>query len=264
MLDRITPVILTYNEAPNISRTLQRLSWAHDIVIVDSYSSDETLSILSHHPQVRVVQRRFDNHAGQWNFALTETGIATEWVLALDADYILSDEAVDEIKQLVPATGVCGYEASFKYCIKAQSLRGSAYPPVTVLYRRSAATYLQDGHTQRVKVNGRVEKLHAPIFHDDRKPLSRWIQSQMQYMRLETGKLLKADRSALGWADRLRLLRVAAPFAMLFYSLFVKGAVFDGKAGVYYAFQRVFAELMLSLFLIENDLGLGKDSYETS
>ena len=46
MLDTITPVILTYNEDANIARVLESLKWAKDIVVVDSYSTDETLNIL--------------------------------------------------------------------------------------------------------------------------------------------------------------------------------------------------------------------------
>ncbi len=255
MLDAITPIILTYNEAPNIARTVQRLSWAKDVIIVDSFSNDETLSIVSRYPHVRVIQRKFDNHASQWNFALKETGIKTEWVLALDADYILSDELIEEIKKESPRDGTCGYEARFKYCVNSKILRSTVYPPVIVLYRHAAAKYVQDGHTQRVTIDGVREKLHAPIFHDDRKPLSAWVKAQMKYMRLEAEKLSKTEYRRLGWADRVRLLRVVAPFGMLLYCLFFKGVILDGKAGIYYSFQRMFAELLLSLFLLARDIG---------
>src|SRR5215204_1989322 len=100
MLEQITPVILTRNEAPNIGRTLEQLCWAGDIVVVDSFSDDGTLEIVSGFPQVRVSQRMFDSHAEQWNFALRETGISSEWVLALDADYMLTPAFVEELKGL--------------------------------------------------------------------------------------------------------------------------------------------------------------------
>ena len=76
MLDQITPVILTYNEAPNIGRTLERLAWAREIVVVDSFSDDETLAIVDRTPQARLLQREFDCLANQWNFALNEARIA--------------------------------------------------------------------------------------------------------------------------------------------------------------------------------------------
>lgn len=312
MLDQITPIVLTFNEAPNLRRTLDALKWARDIVLVDSHSDDTTMLIASQMPQVRALQRRFDRHQNQWNFALKETGIATEWVLALDADYVLTPAFVDELKALRPPSGVNGYQAHFVYCVYGKPLRGSAYPPVTVLYRRDHATYRQDGHTQRVMIEGEVGQLKVPILHDDRKPLTHWLKSQDRYMRLEIEHLRiqnpealggrregtkkfgfrmsdfgfedtqgaireelggkgeandfgfrisdcefkEPERSSagLGLADRLRKTRVLFPFVIFFYCLFVKGGIRDGWAGVYYAFQRMLAETLLSLYLIEDGL----------
>jgi glycosyltransferase involved in cell wall biosynthesis len=254
MLDLITPLILTYNEAPNIERTLEQLCWARDIVVVDSFSDDETVEIASSFPQVRVVQRKFDNHGGQWNFGLNETCISTEWVLALDADYMLTPKFVDELRSLRTTVETNGYQADFTYCVNGRSLRSGLLPLLTVLYRRNSASYIQDGHAQRLVVEGQVETLRTPILHDDRKPLSRWFQSQQRYMALEAKKIVSAEAETLGIADRVRRLRVIAPLAVLFYCLIVRGGVLDGWAGFYYAFQRMLAELLLSLYLIEQDL----------
>lgn len=250
MLQDITPVILTYNEAPNIGRTLDRLQWAKDVVVVDSYSDDETLTIASRFPHVRIFQRKFDSHAVQWNYGLKETGIATEWVLALDADYILTDEFVEELKGLNPAPSTAGFRARFVYCVFGKMLRGAVYPPVTVLYRRKKASYRQDGHTQRVDIDGEIADLKAPILHDDRKPINHWLLSQDRYMRLEAEKLSKSKWMGLGWADRIRKMVVVFPFVVFFYCLLIKGAVLDGKAGLYYAFQRMTAECILSLHIV--------------
>ncbi len=254
MLDHITPIILTYNEAPNIRRTLERLRWARDIVVVDSLSEDATLTIALKVPQVRVFQRRFDSFQNQWSFALNEAGITSEWVLALDADYVLSPELVEEIKALQPPTGVNGYQTRFVYCVHGKPLRASAYPPVTVLYRHKHAHYQQDGHAYRVAVEGEVGALRWPILHDDRKSLSHWLRSQDIYMRQELRKLSDADDAVLPWPDRLRKTRVLFPFVIFFYCLFVKGTILDGWAGIYYAFQRMLAEILLALYLIEDGL----------
>jgi glycosyltransferase involved in cell wall biosynthesis len=246
MLDQITPLILTYNEASNIARTLGALSWAKDIVVVDSFSDDNTVEIAKSFPQVRVFQRAFDCHRNQWEFGLKETGISTPWVLALDADYVLSDELIAELKNLTPNTQTAAYRASFVYCINGKKLRSGIYPSVTVLYRREAATYVQDGHTQRVEVDGVIEDLGAPVFHDDRKSLKRWFNSQAKYTELEAQKLRAADPAQLAFADRLRRWRFVVPPVMLIYCLFVRGGILDGRAGFYYAFQRAMAEAMLS------------------
>jgi glycosyltransferase involved in cell wall biosynthesis len=251
MLNQITPLILTFNEAPNIGRTLDRLSWAKDIVIVDSMSTDDTRAIASRYPAVRVVERAFTTHAEQWNFGLQQTGIKTDWVLALDADFVLTDASISEITALSPPANVNGYRASFTYCIDGKPLRSAVYPPVTVLYRRARARYEQDGHTQRVQIDGPVIGLSSRIEHDDRKPLSHWIASQVKYMRLEAEKLATAPASSLGLLDRVRHWVVIAPPLMFLHCLFVRGGVFDGWAGLYYALQRATAEIILSLSLAE-------------
>jgi glycosyltransferase involved in cell wall biosynthesis len=255
MLEHITPVILTFNEAPNIQRTLGRLSWARDIVVVDSGSTDATREILGRHSQVRVFQRPFTTHASQWNFGLEATGISTDWVLALDADYVLSEALVREIASLTPAADTRGYRAGFNYCIQGKPLRGAVYQPVVVLYRRAGAKYVQDGHTQRVQVPGRVGWLVAPIHHDDRKPLAHWLSAQARYMRLEAEKLHAASFWEIGMADRLRRLIVFAPAAIFFYCLIVQRGLLDGRAGLFYALQRATAEAILSLYLVQSALG---------
>src|SRR5262245_4284537 len=221
MLEQITPVILTYNEAPNIGRTLEMLSWARDIVVVDSFSDDQTTTIIERTPQARVIQREFDCLANQWNFALTKSSVTTEWVLALDADYLLTTELVKELSHVQPTSDVRGYRANFVYCVNGQRLRGSAYPPVTVLYRLEGARYRQDGHAHRVVIEGTIVDLRSDIIHDDRKSLSHWLRSQDKYMQLERRKLLESPLQDLGWSDRIRRLRVVAPFAIFLYCLFI-------------------------------------------
>jgi Glycosyltransferases involved in cell wall biogenesis len=254
MIDSITPLILTYNEAPNIGRTLEQLRWARDIVVVDSFSADETLEIVRTFPQARIFQREFDCHEKQWNFALSETGISSEWVLALDADYVLTEEFSAELRTLNPAPEIKGYQAKFIYCINGKRISSGVYPPVTVLYRKDNASYAQDGHTQRLAIEERVENLHAPILHDDRKSLSRWLEAQSRYTRLEADKLLSTPAESLSRRDRVRRWRLVAPAGMLVYCLIIRGGVLDGWAGFYYALQRALAELMLSLYLIDHDL----------
>ena len=261
MLEQITPLILTYNEAPNIARALAGLSWAKEIVVVDSFSDDETVEIARSFPTVRVVQRAFDSHRNQWEFGLKETGISTPWVLALDADYVVTGEFVAELEKLQPDPRIAGYRASFIYCINGKKLRSGIYPPVTVLYRRDAASYVQDGHTQRIAVEGTIEDLRAPLLHDDRKSLRRWLNSQARYTELEAQKLRAADKTELGIADRLRRWRVLVPPAMLVYCLIVRGGIFDGWQGFYYAFQRTVAELMLAVNLGRRFTRINADVY---
>lgn len=249
MLDQITPVILTYNEAPNIARSLQKLAWANRIVVIDSYSTDNTLDLVAACPQIEIFQRKFDTHTNQWNFGLEQ--VKTDWILSLDADYVLSDNLLNELKTLNPPGNVDGYFASFRYCVFGKPLRGTILPPRQVLFRRASAIYIDDGHTQLLTVKGQSNSLTGIVLHDDRKPLSRWLWAQDRYMIIEAEKLLKTPDAQLSLSDKLRKRKLIAPFAVLFYCLLLKGGILDGWRGWYYAFQRMFAETLLSLRLIE-------------
>ncbi len=251
MQEAITPLILTYNEAPNIHRTLEKLTWAKQILIIDSYSTDETLSILQSIPQVQIFQRKFDTHTHQWNYGLKQ--VQSEWVLSLDADYILTDELITELENIPSDTQVDGYFVPFKYCVFGKPLRGTLLPPRQVLYRREKAIYTDDGHTQQVKVKGQSTMLSAYIHHDDRKSLSRWLWAQDRYMIIEAQKLRHTPLLELSFPDRLRQYKIIAPILIFFYCLIIKGGIFDGWTGWYYALQRTLAEIILALRLMEEE-----------
>ena len=245
----ITPAVLTFNEASNIGRMLERLAWAKDVVVVDSGSSDETVAIAKRFPNVRVFVRPFDTHWNQWTFAQKETGIRTEWMMRLDADYILSEPLIDELGALRPTDDVSAYNTRFVYCIHGRPLRASLYPPRLRLFRVARGRFYEDGHADETAIEGRILDLVHPIFHDDRKPMLYWIGSQARYMALESEKI--AQSNALSLPDRLRRDTVLMPFVAFVYLLFVRGLILDGRAGLHYCLQRTLADFMLKLYLVD-------------
>lgn len=252
MLEEITPLVITYNEAANIARTLDRLVWARRILVIDSGSTDETEEIVRRYPQAELIHRPFDDFASQCNFGVAQVG--TAWVLSLDADYELSEELVTELSDLHPDPVTCGYRARFVYRIYGRPLRGTLYPPRIVLYRKSKASYRNEGHGHRVEVSGQIAPLCGVIFHDDRKPLVRWLASQQRYAQLEAEHLMKSDRKALRRSDRVRLAAWPAPVAVFIYTLIFEGCLLDGWRGWYYALQRLLAETLIALEIIDRRL----------
>lgn len=250
-LSSITPLVLTWNEEPNIRRCLEELRWAKRVVVIDSGSTDTTLEVCAGFPNVEVVHRPFDNHTEQWNFGLDL--VRTLWVLSLDADYLLNREFVRELESLDEEGPEKAWFVSFRFLIHGRPLRGSLYPPRAALFARGTCRYTADGHTQILTINGPSGSLHTRVDHDDRKPLSRWLDSQFKYARLEAEKLT-GENHPTGLPDRLRkMIWPAAPAAFI-YTLLVKGVILDGWPGWYYALQRTYAELLLSLVLLEKRL----------
>jgi glycosyltransferase involved in cell wall biosynthesis len=252
VLEDITPLIITYNEAVNVRRTLDKLVWARKIVVIDSGSNDETIDILRTYSQVEVIHHPFTDFASQCNFGISQ--VVTPWVLSLDADYELSDQLVTELQSLAPAATIAGYRAKFIYRIYGRSLRGTLYPPRTVLYRKERAIYHNEGHGHRVTVSGTILPLTAPIYHDDRKSLAHWLVSQQRYARQEAEYLLSSDPGALNRTGRIRLLAWPAPLVVFVYTLLFKGCLFDGWPGWFYVLQRVLAETIIALEIIDRRL----------
>lgn len=260
MLDQITPLILTYNEAPNIARTMSKLLWARRIVVIDSGSTDETLSMLRAYSQAEVIQRPFTDFATQCNFGLTQ--VNTPWVLSLDADYELSDALIEEIGSHADSNEIAGYRARFIYRIYGRALRGTFYPPRVVLYRKEKASYRNEGHGHRVSVQGEIRALSGVIYHDDRKSLARWLASQQRYAIEEARYLAETPTRALTRGDRIRRMGWPAPLGVLFCTLFAKGCILDGWPGWFYALQRLVAEALIALAIVERRL-LGAGTKKT-
>jgi glycosyltransferase involved in cell wall biosynthesis len=251
MLDHITPVLLTSNEDQNIGRTLSRLGWAKDIVVLDSGSTDGTLAVLAKFPKVRVFNRPFDSHANQWRFATEETQIAADWILRLDADYQVSDSLAAEFARLDPKAPVSAYRISFDYAIFSRKLLSSLYPSNTVLLRKGRFSVRDRGHTEAWDVDGPVATLRSRITHDDWKPVSQWLIGQTRYMQRELAWLRTPKVGLVSWLRRNPPLM---PVAVLLYCLFGKALILNGRAGIFYALQRMVAEAVLSLMVLEQNL----------
>lgn len=272
MLEQITPLILTFNEQANIQRTLTALQWAKNVVVLDSFSDDATQAICAHYPNVQFVQRKFDQHANQWNFGLAyiahqhaKKGAAEHWTLALDADHVVSPDYIAEISTWFAAasTASCsgpnapvGFRNGFVYCQDGKPLSGSLYPPLVALFKTTLGHYVQDGHTQRLLLSGSIVDLQSRNLHDDRKPFARWVAAQQRYAQLDAAKLAGRPVSALRWTDRARVIPFLSPLLVLCYTLVYKRLIFNGVAGVKYSLLRALAETLLHSARCKRWLGL--------
>jgi len=262
MTEKLTPsrslqaLLLTKNEEPNLKRVLDKLVWLEKVVVIDSYSTDRTIEILSSYPNVEVQYRKFDTFAQQCNFGLH--GINAEWILSLDADYVLTDGIVEEIKAVVSYDSfdseINAYFTEFEFLIYGRKLRRNNTTPRAVLFRRNMGEYFDDGHAHRLRITGLTGNFKHKILHDDRKSLSRWLQNQDGYSIKECNKLtdlFNPDNKKM--LNRIRKTKIFAPFFVFFYCLLFRGLIFDGWAGWYYTLQRTMVEMLFALRLIEEE-----------
>ena len=242
-------LILTKNEEPNIKRVLDKLTWLEKVVIIDSYSTDQTVSISESYPNVTIVYRDFDTFAKQCNYGLDL--LNTEWVLSMDADYVLTDDFIRETQQLISApSNLVAYYTRFEFLIYGKQLISNNTTPRAVLFKKEAGSYYDDGHAHRLNITGSTGNYKARILHDDRKSFSRWLKNQDSYSIRECDKLLSNNNSSV--LNRIRKTKFLAPFFVFFYCLFIKGLILSGWAGWYYTLQRTMVEMIFALRLIEN------------
>lgn len=252
-LEKVSVLMLTFDEEANVSRSIGALNRFPEVVVLDSGSKDRTIEIAKGFPNVRIERRAFDNHSSQWNHGLFNCGIERPWILALDADHVVSKELVEEIALLSGCAEFIGFAAKFRYCVYGKPLRASLYPPRVALYKRTSAKYIQEGHTQRLCLKGgRIGQLFSLIDHDDRKSLTAWFHAQVKYSKLEAEFLLAKSRNNLSLTERVRLTGVWGPVLVFVYSLMFKRCILDGWAGWLYVLQRVVAEAMIAMRISEN------------
>src|SRR5258707_9485153 len=94
---KITATVITLNEEHNIAEALRSLSWADEIIVVDSESTDRTVEIARRFTD-RVFIRPWPGYSAQKNFAADEA--ANDWIFSLDADERVSAELADQINKL--------------------------------------------------------------------------------------------------------------------------------------------------------------------
>lgn len=96
---KISALVITYNEMGYIEKCIESVSFADEILVVDSYSTDGTYEYLLNHPKVKVLQNPFENFTAQKSFTLKQA--ANDWVLFLDADEVVTDNLRKEIVETI-------------------------------------------------------------------------------------------------------------------------------------------------------------------
>lgn len=239
----VTPVILTYNEEPNIAATLGALSWAERIVVMDSGSTDQTEGIARSYPNVSWFHRGFDTHGAQWRAAIEDTSIATSHILALDADMRPGPGFEEELNIFLSEHGDGCARISFEYRVLGRALAGSIYPPQIRLFRKDNVRVEQIGHSQAFVAPEPVYHFRSRVIHEDNKPLDRWLRNQVSYASLEANRIQASRRKS--FKDRLRILGIS-PAVWGLYAYGKSGGPFKGAASKAYATERLIFEAILS------------------
>lgn len=260
----LTVVILTFNEEKHIRRCIESVQTvAHEIFIIDSYSTDKTLDICQG-LGVIVYQHPFSSHAEQFNWGLRNCPIKTEWVMRLDADEYLLPDLAAEINSrltLLPQS-VAGVYLKRRVIFQERWIRYGGYYPVWLLriWRNGKAfseERLMDEHMKLVE--GDAIRFDYDFVDENLHNLTSWTSKHNGYSTKEAIELLNmvyrfldhetVEPKLLGTQEqRKRWLKVRyaqvpvfiRPVFYFIYRYFIKFGFMDGKKGIVWHFLQGF------------------------
>jgi len=223
----LTAVVITLNEENNIEDCIRSVSWADEIVILDSGSTDRTPE-LARALGAAVSFAPFTDFATQKNLAISRA--QGKWVLLLDADERATRGLQEEVKLLTSRGGQAVYEVGRKTFFFGRRLRFSGtqsdYP--IRLFPRGNARFVQPVH-ESIETSLPVKRLQNALIHYSTRDFVQYRRKMNQYVAFEL-EVMAAKKRKVCWTDRW--IRPALKFAFLY---FWRLGILDGAAGLQYA-----------------------------
>jgi glycosyltransferase involved in cell wall biosynthesis len=241
---KLTVTVITHNEGSSIAAALESVSWADEIIVLDSHSTDETAAIARRYtPHVEVLD--WLGYGPQKNIAADRA--SHDWILSIDADERITPELAREIQALLQAGPPAqGYRLPRVSFYLGRWIRSTDwYPDLHLrLYDRRAGRWSDRRIHESVAVDGRVEDLRGEMLHYPYRDISEHLAKIDRYTTL----------AAEQWAAEGR--RVTALQAFIFPRLaffrnyFLRRGFLDGQTGLlvsllnsYYVFLK-YAKLL--------------------
>jgi glycosyltransferase involved in cell wall biosynthesis len=258
--------ILTYNEEIDIAACIESaISLSDDVIVVDSFSSDQTMDIASHYP-VRVFQHAFASHGQQRTWMLENIPTKYDWVYILEADERMTPALFAECLTVSQKEDAIAYYVAERVIFMGTWIRRSTqYPRYQMrLFLKGKVWFSDYGHTEREVYEGSVGFLKETYPHYTcSKGLSRWIEKHNRYSTDEAREtLLQLEQGQVQWKNLLwgssevehrRALKDVSlrlplrPLLRWIYMYFILGGIWDGKAGFAWCTLQAFYEYLILL-----------------
>ena len=221
----LSVIVITKNEAFHIDRCLDSVSWADEIIVLDSGSEDNTVEICQRYTD-KVFITDWPGFGIQKQRALAHA--QSDWVFSIDADEVVSPELKAEIQAAMVESSFHGYEIPrlSSYCGK-QMRHGGWYPDYVLrLFKRETGYFTDNVVHERIVVQGDVGKLTVPLLHDAFINLEEVLHKVNSYSSLGANMLYeKKVSSSLGKA-------IFKALWMFIRTYGLKGGFLDGRQGL--------------------------------
>ncbi len=265
----MTVLILTYNEAQNISTALDSVvPHFEQIIIVDSFSSDQTVEICKRYPSVMVYQNAFQDWAQQRNWMLANCEIKHDTVFFLDADEYVTKEFTAELRDIIRSN--VDFSSAFvkpKFIFLNKPLNHAyGHPKIRRIFKSKGLTFFCEGARERAVSDGPVVEIKAPLMHHDRKPIADWVSKHNRNAVREATFFLSGSPPSVSGRlpfslkvrsfirERIwnRMPLLIRPFFYFIYRYVFKLGLLDGRAGLIYCYLHAFwYQSLIDIMIIE-------------
>lgn len=250
-MSNITVIILTKNEEKNIEKCIiSAKQIAKRILVIDSGSDDKTVE-LARCLGAETFFHAWLGHAAQFNWALDNCNIDTEWVFRLDADEQITKELADEINETLSSSEAERYNAfsmRWKMYFMGQHLRhgGTHKTYVTRLIRFGKARVEDKEMDERFVVEGKTKQLKNDFIHYDYKGLDEWMIKHIKYSQLELQRAYDSNKTIGNEVQKKKrgiyyklpiFLRARLYF---WYRYYIQFGFLDGKAGKIFIYLQAY------------------------
>lgn len=217
----LTVIIPTFNEEHYIEDCLYSVKFADEIIVIDSFSTDETVAIANTY-NCKVLQRKFDNFSNQKNHALQFA--TSDWVLFVDADERIPYQLQIQIFDAMNSGKHNGYKLKFPHFFLNRFLHHH-YNYVTRLVMRTECRFKGSVH-EKLIINGSIGKLDSPVLHYTYKGLQHYISKKDNYAWFQAQQMLKKNKKTTYFHLAFK------PFYRFFSSYVLRGGFRDGIPGL--------------------------------
>lgn len=227
--ERISVLIITYNEIGYIEKCIESVAFADEILVVDSFSDDGTYEYLKEHPKVKVLQHPFKDFTTQKSYALELASY--DWILFVDADEVLPVALQNEVQQTV-RTADNNFAAYWFYRVfmfegRPLKFSGTQTDKNIRLFRKSKVSFTPERLVhETLEVNGAIGSLKEKLIHYCFKNYSDYKTKITKY------GVLKAQQD-FNKNKRFSYFRlVTNPFWKFFQKYIIRLGFLDGRRGV--------------------------------
>lgn len=225
---KLSVLIITLNEERYIKSLLEDIDFADEVLVVDSFSTDKTVSIIKSFPNVKLIQNQFVNYTVQRNFALDKA--QNSWILFIDADEKLDAKLKSEILNTInDKNAASAYLVHRTFMFKNKKLYFSGWQTDKIfrLFNKTKCRYTEDRMVhEKLIVNGEIGTLKNKIIHFSYTSFRDYKAKMHQYGVLKANeKIKKGQRSSY-------ILMIFHPVYTFLYQYLIRLGFLDGTKGI--------------------------------